>query len=218
MPSLYNRGVIKIEKLKEFCWLHLRVITISAGLLLLLVFICYLHFARMNHQPVDRLPMNQQLTKKTTVASAEAVSNGKVCVDIKGAVNRPGVYHLVKGSRIEEAIAAAGGSTSQADLNQVNLAKELLDQQVIQIPKIGEQSTLMSGPLSSTSSTDKDKVNLNTASKEELTKIDGVGDKKAEKILEYRNQHGNFRTPDDLKNITGFGEKTVAKLKDQLAV
>lgn len=64
----------------------------------------------------------------------------------------------------------------------------------------------------------KDKVNLNTATKDDLTKIDGVGDKKAEKIIEYRSQHGGFKSPEDLKNINGFGEKTVAKLKDQLSV
>ncbi|WP_295730072.1 helix-hairpin-helix domain-containing protein [uncultured Limosilactobacillus sp.] len=208
-----------IDKIKEFCWLHLRFVSISIGLVVILTWLSCIHFSRIQHQPTDRLPVNQRLTKATAVTTTRGGNSSKVCVDIKGAVNRPGVYHLVKGSRVEEAIAAAGGSTSQADLNQVNLAKELLDQQVIQIPKVGEQVTQMMGPMTDGNrAVEGSKVNLNTAGKDELTKIDGIGDKKAEKILEYRNQHGGFKTPADLKNIAGFGEKTVAKLKDQLAV
>ncbi len=210
--------MIKIEKIKEFCWLNWRLLIVG-GLVGTLVLLMLTHSVGFTKQPTDRLPVQPELAKKKSVASTQAEKGSKVCIDIKGAVNRPGVYHLLKGSRVEEAIAAAGGSTSQADLNQVNLAKELLDQQVIQIPQLGEQVLPLGDTLgSANNSSSSTKVNLNTATKEELTKIDGVGDKKADKILEYRNQHGGFKTPDDLKNITGFGEKTVAKLKDQLAV
>ena len=132
-------------------------------------------------------------------------------------MNRPGVYHLMRGSRVEEAIVAAGGSNNYADLNQVNLAKELADQQVVKIPKVGEQllqGTSNDMPLQNS----KDKIDLNNATKDDLTKIDGIGDKKADKIIEYRSQHGGFKSADDLKNINGFGDKTVAKLKDQISV
>lgn len=212
--------MLRIEKLKEYCLVHWRQVIVGALIGMLLLFCGAAHFFQTNQRPVDPLANTKQVAKRTAGAASSPLHGGKVCVDIKGAVNRPGVYHLTKGSRIEEAIAAAGGSTDQADLNQVNLAKELMDQQVIQIPKFGEQLNqgLQDGGSASQGSNGSDKVNLNTATKEDLMKIDGVGDKKADKILEYRNQHGGFKTPDDLKNISGFGEKTVTKLKDQLAV
>ena len=88
----------------------------------------------------------------------------------------------MRGSRVEEAIVAAGGSNNDADLNQVNLAKELADQQVVKIPKVGEQ--LLQGTPNDTSlQNSKDKINLNNATKDDLTKIDGIGDKKADKII-----------------------------------
>ena len=71
---------------------------------------------------------------------------------------------------------------------------------------------------STASSVNQSKINLNQATKEDLLKISGIGDKKADKIIEYRQSHGQFKTVDELKNVDGFGEKTVAKLKEQLAV
>lgn len=159
--------------------MHWRLLIVG-GLVGTLVLLMLTHSVGFTKQPTDRLPVQPELAKKKSVASTQAEKGSKVCIDIKGAVNRPGVYHLLKGSRVEEAIAAAGGSTSQADLNQVNLAKELLDQQVIQIPRLGEQVLPLGDTLgSANNSSSSTKVNLNTATKEELTKIDGVGDKKS---------------------------------------
>ena len=141
----------------------------------------------------------------------------KICVDVKGAVNRPGIYYLSRGSRVQEAILAAGGQNQQADLKTVNLAKELQDQQMVYVPVQGEQVPTVGGGGES-SDTNQGKVNINTANKEELQKLDGIGDKKADKIIEYRQQHGQFKSADDLKNVNGFGDKTVARLKDQIAV
>lgn len=209
-----------IKEIKEYLLMHLRQVIIIT---VLIIVIGVMGFSKYIYNPSSTGQMTRvDSGQKGAAASSSSMSTGKVCVDIKGAVKRPGVYHLKKGSRVEEALAAAGGNTNDADLKQVNLAKELVDQQIVQIPKFGEQ--LASSPTSAISnggndaSTDQDKVNLNTASKDDLIKIDGVGDKKADKILEYRNQKGGFKSPDDLKNISGFGEKTVAKLKDRLAV
>lgn len=202
-----------MQKIKEYCLTHLQQVGIIGGAILILLSWGY---SRVNHQISPQMASSNQVHQETSRSTTSTRTAGSICIDIKGAVNRPGVYHLAKGSRVEEAIAAAGGSTGEADLNQVNLAKELVDQQVIQVPKIGEKA----GTLGNTSSvgSDEEKININTATKEELTKIEGVGDKKAEKIIEYRTQHGGFNAPEDLKNISGFGEKTVAKLKDKLAV
>lgn len=148
----------------------------------------------------------------------------KVWVDVKGAVNKPGLYQLKNGSRVNEALAAAGGQTANADMKQVNLAKQLSDQQVIYIPAQGEQVPAgMAGgaatDVSSAGGTDDDSiVNLNTATKDQLCQISGIGDKKADKILQYREQHGQFKSIDELTQVDGFGEKTVENIKGQLAV
>lgn len=205
-----------MEKLKEFIMVYWRQIVPIMVLILFGGIFCY---SKLGYywDSQKSLVNNQQMAKEPHKRSSEATNRRKICIDVKGAVKRPGVYHLMHGSRVEEAIAAAGGSNNDADLNQVNLAKELTDQQVVKIPKIGEQ-LLQDNSVESSSPNDKDKINLNNATKEDLTKIDGVGDKKADKIIEYRTQHGGFKSADDLKNISGFGEKTVAKLKDQISV
>ena len=165
--------------------------------------------------------------KIPTTQKQSQVKGGKaVCVDIKGAVLHPGVYRLPGGSRINEALAAAGHETPDADMNQVNLAKQLVDAQVIYIQKKGEQipASLSGGGLSTSATNEnppngsQEIINLNTATKEQLCRITGIGDKKADLILKYRQEHGSFNSVDDLKNINGFGEKTVTKLKPMLAV
>lgn len=88
---------------------------------------------------------------------------------------------------------------------------------MVYVPVQGEQVPTVGGGGES-SDTNQGKVNINTANKEELQKLDGIGDKKADKIIEYRQQHGQFKSADDLKNVNGFGDKTVARLKDQIAV
>lgn len=149
-------------------------------------------------------------------------------VDIKGAVNKPGLYQVTASMRVADVIQLAQGMQPQADAQQINLAAEVTDQQVIYVPAKGEQAPAVAppvvqstGPTGGTPTSDHaatDKVNLNTADVAALQTLSGIGQKKAEKIIDYRQQHGNFKTIDDLKNVSGFGEKTVAKYKDQLTV
>lgn len=166
------------------------------------------------------LPQRQSAPVKSAPGSAAPANTGKVVVDVKGAVNHPGVYTLAKSQRVQEAIKAAGGQTPAADMRQVNLAKQLVDQQVVYVPSQGEQvaTPLDSAGAGGGTAADQEKINLNQATKEDLMKISGIGDKKADKILAYRQSHGQFKTIEELQNVDGFGEKTVAKLKDQLAV
>ena len=149
-------------------------------------------------------------------------------VDIKGAVNKPGLYQVTASMRVADVIQLAQGMQPQADARQINLAAKVTDQQVIYVPAKGEQAPAVAppvvqstGPTGGTPTSDHaatDKVNLNTADVAALQTLSGIGQKKAEKIIDYRQQHGNFKTIDDLKNVSGFGEKTVAKYKDQLTV
>ncbi|MBC8744970.1 helix-hairpin-helix domain-containing protein [Lactobacillus sp. Marseille-P7033] len=177
-----------------------------------------------NDLPISNTNTNAVLASSD---SRESMMNSKpakssVAIDIKGAVKRPGVYQLKAEDRINEALSIAGGPLPNADLRQVNLAKQLTDQQMIYIPVRGET---IQGPVETgTSSVDGDQaanssmVNLNTATKEQLCQITGIGDKKADLILQYRQEHGQFKNVEELKEINGFGDKTVAKLKDHLSV
>lgn len=189
----------------------------------------------LSHGFSGALSGNFQAESQPLAASSQPSSTsvrsatGKVVVDVKGAVNKPGVYHLPHGSRVQEAVNAAGGLRDDADGNQVNLAKQLVDAQALYIPAKGEQapagmgtaasaSTSASSDSGGTTTADHEPINLNSATKEQLTTITGIGDKKADLILQYRQEHGQFKSIDDLKNINGFGDKTVDKLRDQLAV
>lgn len=175
-------------------------------------------------------PASSSATGPSSVANSALVSGNastvskrspaRVCVDVKGAVHRPGVYYFKRGARVQEAIRAAGGTLPNAAMKDVNLAKELADQQIIYIPAVGEQvaNQESAGPTATDLASEKAPVNLNTATKEQLCQITGIGDKKADLILEYRQQHGQFKTVDELMQVSGFGEKTVAKIKEQVAV
>lgn len=149
-------------------------------------------------------------------------------IDVKGAVRYPGVYTLEEGMRIVDAIEAAGGYTERANPTLINHAQKLQDEMVLYIPKVGEQlseelDALIAG-ISTSSSTGgggvnkSGKINLNKASETELTQLPGVGPSKANAITQHRTEHGNFQTIEDLKKVTGIGEKTFEQLKDLIDV
>ncbi len=145
-----------------------------------------------------------------------------IYADIKGEVNKPGVYELIFGERVKDAVVKAGGFTENADEKQVNLALKVTDEMIIYIPKIGEEppnSTITPQETTATNGgTSKNKLNLNTSSSQELTELPGIGPAKAEAIVEYRETNKQFKTIDDLKEISGIGEKTFEKLKDLITV
>jgi competence protein ComEA len=128
------------------------------------------------------------------------------------------MYCLTNDKRVNDVIKMAGGLTEQADAKQVNYALKLVDQMLVYIPQIDE---VVASNISTTNSpnpkTDK-KINLNTATLEELQTLTGIGAKKAQKIIDYREANGLFTKVDDLQNVNGFGAKTVEKLKDNLTV
>lgn len=210
-----------MERLEEI-WLNHRSKVVIAVIILIGLVIVSGNFHQQKTGNEDPFTTAR---KEPSQTQRESHVKGKkaVCVDIKGAVAHPGVYRLPGGSRVNEALAMAGHETPDADMNQVNLAKQLLDAQVIYIPRKGERAPggIQGDAMAQSNdngSSEQEIVNLNSASKEQLCKITGIGDKKADLILQYRQEHGSFNSVDDLKNINGFGEKTVAKLKPMLAV
>lgn len=131
-----------------------------------------------------------------------------VVVHVAGAVARPGVYSLRDGARVAAAVARAGGAVRRADLAAVNLAAPLADgQQVIVPARVGAPGAAggTAGPPS-----------LASATAEELEELDGIGEAIAERIVEYRESHGGFRSLDELAEVDGIGEKRLEALKDAL--
>lgn len=144
-----------------------------------------------------------------------------IYVDVTGAVKAPGVYSLPAGSRVFEAIALAGGAREDASLEHLNQAGILADGQQIRVyteeeaEQIPEQNPLAG---TETAATEAMKVNINTAGKEELMTLTGIGETRAEAILAYRQENGGFQTPEDLMQVEGIKEKTFEKLRDQITV
>lgn len=139
----------------------------------------------------------------------------KIKVYVTGMVKKPGVYELEDGDRIEAAIDAAGGFTSDADISGINMAQRLKDEDMIYVPKIGEAAA----PAAVQSAQSKDdKININTATAEELDQLPGIGPSKAKKIVDYRQQNGPFKAIEDIEKVSGIGPQTFENIKDFITV
>lgn len=174
-----------------------------------------------------------------SASSAASAANTEVVCDISGAVKHQGVYRLKNGARLEDLIEKAGGLTKDAQLKAINRSQLLKDQDKIYIPGKGDKteaaqtanSAAASAPAASTSTSASssaasassgpasgDLINLNTATAADLQKLNGIGEKKAEQIIGYRQEKGSFKSIDELKEVSGIGDKTFAAIKDQLTI
>lgn len=140
-------------------------------------------------------------------------------VHVDGAVKSPGVYALPAGSRVIDAVEAAGGLTEDARSSGVNLAQVLADGQQVVIPGAGDEVPAVSAsPVSPGADGAGGLVNVNTASAAELTTLDGIGEATAEKIVADREANGPFASIDDLKRVSGIGEKKLAAIRDDVCL
>jgi len=134
-------------------------------------------------------------------------------VYVSGAVRRPGIVRLRRDDRVADAIAAAGGARRSADLGAVNLAARIADGQQIVVPRrLGSAAAGARGGASAAAGP----ISLSSATAEQLDSLDGVGPGLAQKILDYRTQHGGFRSVDELGEVPGIGEKRLESLRAQL--
>ena len=147
---------------------------------------------------------------------AEDKHDEKIFVDVKGAVKHPGVFETTKDKRVKDLIEEAGGLLDDADTSTLNLSQKVKDQMVIYVLKHGEKPKQMSDGGSSSSNTDV--ININTANKEQLMKISGVGKTKAEAIISYREKNGDFKKKEDITKVHGIGKATFEKIKDKIEV
>jgi competence protein ComEA len=135
---------------------------------------------------------------------------------VAGAVRSPGVYRLREGERIQDAVRRAGGPRAGADLNAINLAAKVADGQQVVVPRRGAAVATAIGAAAPDGGPAAPPVSLNSATAEQLDTLDGVGPATAAKILDWRRQHGGFRSIDDLGEIPGIGPKRLAALRTKV--
>jgi competence protein ComEA len=170
--------------------------------------------------PIVILPM----TPAPTAPQASTSTPPPILVYVLGAVTRPGVYALPWDSRVEQAISAAGGASDNADLVRVNLAQRLYDEQQLYIPRQGEQilPMLPTAPASLAATqapqAEGPRININAASAVELETLPGIGPVLAQRIVDYREANGLFRTPADIRNVSGIGEGIFDTIRERIAV
>lgn len=182
---------------------------------------------------------NEIITKEVNeVAKQEEV---KLYFDIKGSVKKPGVYEFTQGNRIIDAINKAGGLTKNATTNNLNLSKKLTNEMVIYVfnkneltpTKAFEQvnnvdkckcetievnNCVDKNTTNESTNNETTKININTDSKEKLMTISGIGSSKADAIIEYRTKNGNFKTTEDIINVSGISKTIYDKIKDTITV
>jgi len=186
-----------------------------------LLFYFYFSNSDSSHPQEELIETIQPIEEINLIESAEEAVQQQVFVDIKGAVMYPGVYELQSDQRIIDAVQLAGGCMENADTQYVNHAQKVQDEMVIYIPIKGEQlgdvsTNLLMLPTESQNK--EQKININLADVETLTTLPGIGPSKAQSILSYREENGRFSTIDDLRNVSGIGDKTFEKLKDSITV
>lgn len=143
---------------------------------------------------------------------------GEIGVYVVGAVLNPGIYFLPQGSRVEDALEAAGGPTEEADLARVNLAKRVYDEEQIYVSQLGEENPPLSPPSGSPGGQAGGKVNINIATTAELEALPGIGPVLAQRIVDYRETNGPFSTIEDIKDVRGIGDGIFADIKDLITV
>lgn len=199
------------------------VISVAVGLVVVSIGARALFSAHQESTSANGMALST-LASPATVSPAPQDQPGassspvELVVDVRGAVARPGVYHLAQGARVCDLLAAAGGPAANADLAAVNPAARLQDGQQVIVPREGEPvggGVPSSGAAGAPSA---GPVNLNTATPEQLDTLPGVGPATAQKIVDYRARNGGFRSIEDLKNVPGIGDARFETLRELVTV
>ena len=210
-------------QVKRWLMEYKKVLSIIGGVLAVIVII--LVGRGMMASSTKEKVMVTNAVNTTRVEETTTMMSQNCYVDIKGEVLRPGVYEFSCESRIQEVIKKAGGFTEDADETKINLAQKISDQMQIIVPNlhskqeggVAEGNSEKGNSSNTTPSNSKQgTVNINTATLEELQTIKGIGKKKAEAILQYRKEHGAFRTKEDLLQVKGIGKKALEAIESQV--
>lgn len=210
-----------------------KIISIALVIALIIGFIIYMVINNQNDNEInfEELVANQnneenEQAGKDSENNTQEETKKEIVVHITGEVKKEGVVYLEEGSRVVDAIKKAGGETKEADLSQVNLAYVLQDGQKIYIPNKNEKisaytSENMGDNIEQNNTTTKKegaKVNINTAGVEELDQLPGIGPAIAQRIIDYRNEHGEFKKVEDIQEVKGIGDAKFSEIKDSITV
>ena len=210
-------------QVKRWLMEYKKVLSIIGGVLAVIVII--LVGRGMMASSMKEKVMVTNAVNTTRVEETTTIMPQNCYVDIKGEVLRPGVYEFSCESRMQEVIKKAGGFTEEADETKINLAQKISDQMQIIVPNLHSKqeggvtegnSEKGNSSNSTPSNSKRGTVNINTATLEELQTIKGIGKKKAEAILQYRKEHGAFRTKEDLLQVKGIGKKALEAIESQV--
>lgn len=219
----------KIKSFLEKLNIKQKIGLILAALLIVILAFIWLFSIYGNDTSKNEIKKSQESNNEVEFKlGIKEKENKTIMVDISGEIITPGVVKLPEGSRIIDAITAAGGKTEDADLSKVNLAYILDDGVQLYIPRYNEKLEkeivqtepgvgIIQEGINTTSKKDS-KVNINTANKEKLATLPGIGEGTAEKIIEYRSKTGKFKTIDEIKKIPGIGESKFKSLKDKITI
>ncbi|MFH6675581.1 helix-hairpin-helix domain-containing protein [Streptococcus suis] len=212
-----------IETLKEYKW---QIALPAVAGLLLTTFLIFSQPAKSDQTGLTDFPQLEQtsssseLVEETSTKVSEEPS--QLVVDVKGAVAKPGLYTLEAGARVNDAVEAAGGLTSQADPKSINLAQKLSDEAVVYVASKDENISVVASTTASSAMSQEEKntslVNLNTATEADLQTISGIGAKRAADIIAYREANGGFKSVDDLNSVSGIGDKTMESIRPYVTV
>lgn len=186
--------------------------------LLLVIILSFISFFLFNQrkqedQTSEGVSLDFDLVNDSDLMVEKEVASDEIIVDVKGEVNKPGIYEVKSDMRVNDVISLAGGLNKNADESQLNLAAKVIDEMIIQVPSINHEiSELENNGVQSTF----DKIKLNQATVDDLVTLSGIGPSKAEAILSYRDEVGMFKEVDDLLNVSGIGEKTLDAIRDEI--
>ncbi|MDF2673974.1 MAG: transporter [Clostridiales bacterium] len=146
-------------------------------------------------------------------------SKNEIRVYVCGEITKPGVYSLLEGDRLIKLIEIAGGFTQSADMEAVNLAEKLVDEAFIKIPELVIDSNGEKVNASNTSGAQSmGKIDINTATKEQLETLPRIGEAIAQRIIDYRENNGRFKDINEINNVSGIGDKIFEAMKDKITV
>jgi competence protein ComEA len=168
----------------------------------------------------EALPVEPIVAETATAETTEPQAPAEVVVHVVGAVGTPGLYRLDEGSRVADALSLAGGATAKANLAGINLAAPLVDGTQIVVPRKGDAARTGAGSTpggAGAQSSPGGPIHLNTATAEELETIPGVGPVTAQRIIDFREQNGPFRSVDELDAVSGIGPKRLEQLRELVA-
>lgn len=207
--------------------LKIKVIIIVCSIIVVVTIGAYI-YKNTNEEDDENFLLTEENTIETDSEEPKEENSNTIMIHVTGEVTNQGVVILPEGARIVDAIEAAGGETSSADLNKLNLAYVLSDGEKIYVPNRNEENQNIEYITSSggenvirggdNMDSNNGIINLNTATVQELKTLPGIGEALAARIIEYREQNGKFNSVEDIKNVSGIGDSKYDSIKDMICV